>query len=161
MKFYIAIFLALTLTPTQALSHSGGTDSNGCHAGSQPYHCHSENSSNGSESNFNLGAWDFNLGYQYKFDQTKLTPFIGASIGKSKEYGDTKFGGNLGLKFQNGFYAGYVSTSKSLQLGYEFIHVSANSNYFGIGIRYPFIDTDTDNHSLYSSGSMLFLMKNR
>ncbi|MED5387427.1 MAG: YHYH domain-containing protein [Pseudomonadota bacterium] len=23
-----------------ALAHSGGTDANGCHAGSKPYHCH-------------------------------------------------------------------------------------------------------------------------
>lgn len=23
-----------------AMAHSGGTDSEGCHAGSKPYHCH-------------------------------------------------------------------------------------------------------------------------
>ncbi len=28
------------LVPPPALAHSGGTDANGCHAGSQPYHCH-------------------------------------------------------------------------------------------------------------------------
>ncbi len=28
-------------SPTTLRAHSGGTDSNGCHSGSQPYHCHS------------------------------------------------------------------------------------------------------------------------
>jgi hypothetical protein len=32
------------LTPTVASAHSGGTDSNGCHSGTQPYHCHSSKS---------------------------------------------------------------------------------------------------------------------
>ena len=32
-----------------AFAHSGGTDANGCHAGSQPYHCHNgSGSSSGS-----------------------------------------------------------------------------------------------------------------
>lgn len=30
-----------------AHAHSGGTDSNGCHAGSQPYHCHTLKPSGG------------------------------------------------------------------------------------------------------------------
>lgn len=30
----------LILLPTASMAHSGGTDRNGCHAGSQPYHCH-------------------------------------------------------------------------------------------------------------------------
>ena len=42
-----SIFLILILsfffgnfTHNFALAHSGGLNSNGCHAGSQPYHCH-------------------------------------------------------------------------------------------------------------------------
>ena len=154
MKFYLASFLLITLIPTQALSHSGGTDNKGCHAGSQPYHCH--NNKNDSETSISVGAWDINLGYQYQFEQSDFIPFIGTSVGKSEEYGDTNFGVNLGLKFQNGWYASYVSTSKSFQLGYEFIHISANSDYFGIGIRFPFGNTDSNNSSIYSSGSVLF-----
>ena len=30
----------LIFLPTAGFAHSGGTDKNGCHAGSQPYHCH-------------------------------------------------------------------------------------------------------------------------
>lgn len=36
----VVLSIALAL-PHQALAHSGGTDSRGCHAGTQPYHCHS------------------------------------------------------------------------------------------------------------------------
>lgn len=34
------VVAALFVTADAALGHSGGTDANGCHAGSQPYHCH-------------------------------------------------------------------------------------------------------------------------
>ena len=42
MKTLIAsvMFLFLLVSVEPAFSHSGGTDSSGCHAGSQPYHCH-------------------------------------------------------------------------------------------------------------------------
>lgn len=96
------------------------------------------------------------MGYQYQVEQTNLIPFIGASLGKSEKNEDTNFGANLGIKLQNGWYASYVSTSKSFQLGYEFVHMSANSDYLGIGIRFPFANSDKDNSSIYSSGSMLF-----
>ena len=33
-----------------AHAHSGGTDANGCHAGSQPYHCHNGSKSESSSS---------------------------------------------------------------------------------------------------------------
>lgn len=36
----LSIFLA-----GQSLAHSGGLDSRGCHAGTQPYHCHRDRSS--------------------------------------------------------------------------------------------------------------------
>ena len=44
MKILIAsvMFLFLLVSVEPAFSHSGGTDSSGCHAGSQPYHCHNE-----------------------------------------------------------------------------------------------------------------------
>lgn len=32
--------LAFLMSPTVSGAHSGGLDANGCHAGSQPYHCH-------------------------------------------------------------------------------------------------------------------------
>jgi len=154
MKFYLVNFLFVALIPSSVLAHSGGTDSNGCHAGSEPYHCH--NSKNGSESSIDVGAWDINAGYQYHIEQTNLIPFIGASIGKSGENEDTAFGVNVGLKLESGWYASYVSTSKSLQLGYGFAHISANSDYFGAGIRFPFGGTTSSKSSIYSSGSILF-----
>ena len=42
-KFLLLIFTVAT--PTTLLAHSGGTNSEGCHAGSQPYHCHNNRSS--------------------------------------------------------------------------------------------------------------------
>lgn len=41
----LAIPLAVLCTMSTALAHSGGTDANGCHAGTQPYHCHGGSSS--------------------------------------------------------------------------------------------------------------------
>lgn len=43
MKKHFISFVILAgfvLTSTTVIAHSGGTDANGCHAGSQPYHCH-------------------------------------------------------------------------------------------------------------------------
>lgn len=40
MKLIATITLLLSLAAGSALAHSGGTNANGCHAGSQPYHCH-------------------------------------------------------------------------------------------------------------------------
>jgi len=39
-KPLLVILLLLPLTAPDVAAHSGGLDSNGCHAGSQPYHCH-------------------------------------------------------------------------------------------------------------------------
>ncbi len=36
----IAVALLAAASVSPALAHSGGTNSAGCHAGSQPYHCH-------------------------------------------------------------------------------------------------------------------------
>ncbi|WP_368059160.1 YHYH domain-containing protein [Marinobacter sp.] len=36
--------------PIVSFAHSGGTDENGCHAGSEPYHCHNGSDSSGSSS---------------------------------------------------------------------------------------------------------------
>ena len=48
--FTFAIILCfLTVTSVPAAAHSGGTDRHGCHAGTQPYHCH--NPKNGDSNN--------------------------------------------------------------------------------------------------------------
>ena len=39
-KPLLAILLLLPLPTSDLAAHSGGLNSNGCHAGSQPYHCH-------------------------------------------------------------------------------------------------------------------------
>jgi hypothetical protein len=44
MKF-ILIFMVFIFHHS-AFSHSGGTDTNGCHAGSKPYHCHNDGDGN-------------------------------------------------------------------------------------------------------------------
>lgn len=40
MKKLVAILFASMMIVGVANAHSGGTDENGCHAGSKPYHCH-------------------------------------------------------------------------------------------------------------------------
>lgn len=47
MKRTIILLITLSLiTPNFTSAHSGGTDGNGCHAGTQPYHCHTSKSDN-------------------------------------------------------------------------------------------------------------------
>ncbi|MGH1439631.1 MAG: YHYH domain-containing protein [Cellvibrionaceae bacterium] len=40
MKTIFSLLFISLLTINLAHAHSGGTDKNGCHAGSKPYHCH-------------------------------------------------------------------------------------------------------------------------
>ena len=41
VRLPLLLLLALSLATSQTShAHSGGLDANGCHAGSQPYHCH-------------------------------------------------------------------------------------------------------------------------
>ncbi|MCH9783679.1 MAG: YHYH domain-containing protein [Gammaproteobacteria bacterium] len=40
MKKFAALLFASMMFVGVAQAHSGGTDENGCHAGSKPYHCH-------------------------------------------------------------------------------------------------------------------------
>ena len=40
MLFALTFMIASLTATHQANAHSGGTNSAGCHAGSQPYHCH-------------------------------------------------------------------------------------------------------------------------
>ncbi len=54
MTFKSFCFSALLLIfPTISFAHSGGTDGNGCHAGTKPYHCH-----NGSDASSSLSGTD-------------------------------------------------------------------------------------------------------
>lgn len=41
MKKLISALALTAVTATSAFAHSGGTNSQGCHSGSRPYHCHS------------------------------------------------------------------------------------------------------------------------
>lgn len=48
VSFVIAIAVGLLFAvSTDGFTHSGGTDKHGCHAGSQPYHCHGGGSGSG------------------------------------------------------------------------------------------------------------------
>ncbi|MBX3608694.1 MAG: YHYH domain-containing protein [Hydrogenophaga sp.] len=40
MRKAVAFFVVALAATSFAHAHSGGTDKNGCHSGSQPYHCH-------------------------------------------------------------------------------------------------------------------------
>lgn len=39
-KILTLTVLAFLSISSAAIAHSGGTDAYGCHAGTQPYHCH-------------------------------------------------------------------------------------------------------------------------
>ncbi len=56
-KIFI-VACVLVLTYSIAGAHSGGTDANGCHAGSQPYHCHNSKSSSSASSFDSEGLTD-------------------------------------------------------------------------------------------------------
>jgi len=56
MKKTIIAALVVTLVPGAVFAHSGGTDANGCHAGSQPYHCHNSGSSSSENSDVPVEA---------------------------------------------------------------------------------------------------------
>lgn len=102
----LLLLIAAVAFSNLSLSHSGGTDSNGCHSGSQPYHCHNDNNSSSSSSDSEtddgigfsasmrdiaIGATISSLSYSaYKnFTQpTYLSPF-GLGVGSS--YIDSKF----------------------------------------------------------------------
>lgn len=40
LSVFLALVAATFLCTSPVFAHSGGTDSNGCHAGKQPRHCH-------------------------------------------------------------------------------------------------------------------------
>ncbi len=148
-------------TPAIVLAHSGGTDSNGCHAGSQPYHCHSNNTATSDVSDSSSGidgvdAWDLNLGYRYSFDGASPVPYFGLSIGQRADEEDVLVGVDLGFQFARGMYIGYVSTSNSIQFGYRALHFSANRDSIGIGIRFPARANSFLESTVYVSGSGLF-----
>ena len=45
MKRALSFIVAIAMSaPSLGSAHSGGTDSAGCHSGTQPYHCHSSKS---------------------------------------------------------------------------------------------------------------------
>lgn len=84
MRFIISIALfAAVLMPVSAQSHSGGLDSNGCHGGSEPYHCHrsasdmvrTETGHNrlrcdlGSRSQECTGDYEDSYDYDYDYDE--------------------------------------------------------------------------------------------
>lgn len=62
-------FLMLLLFSNFSYSHSGRTDENGCHAGSQPYHCHNSGSSSSDDdsSNSNFSVYHLSVGTTVTF----------------------------------------------------------------------------------------------
>lgn len=160
MKFSIVFLLLCFFYIPNTYAHSGGTDKNGCHAGSQPYHCHNGGSSS-ENAGLDFNGWDFNLGYQYLIDESQISPYIGFSVGRSDHHESIQGGIDFGFKHRDGFYAGYVTTSESVQLGYNFFHVSVNSNGIGFGLRCSFGDSEVKKPlPFYYSGSFLASTEN-
>ena len=87
MKRTVSIIVALSmLAPTFASSHSGGTDSNGCHSGTQAYHCHSSKSDDLNWEAMAAGIlllWGLNYLTRDKTDKKQyLTDDTGGSTGR-------------------------------------------------------------------------------
>jgi len=143
LRKYMA-FIFFFLMPGFVLAHSGGTDANGCHAGSRPYHCHNNGSSgsggsSGSSNSKNEESkiiWDVNFGYMFELQNSEIYPFGGMSIGKNDPDGNASLGANFGIQHHKGLYMGVVTTSKSIQVGYKFGHVSFGSDYIGFGFKF-------------------------
>ena len=65
----VATIGTISYTATEVFAHSGGLDAAGCHAGSQPYHCHngsSGTSDTGSRSNYDGSSYDGSPTYIYQ-----------------------------------------------------------------------------------------------
>ncbi len=57
-KVIISALITLFMCSTNAMAHSGGTNSSGCHSGSKPYHCHNKKTQKNTHSyNDYSGAW--------------------------------------------------------------------------------------------------------
>jgi hypothetical protein len=77
MKYFL-LYVAILWT-VEATAHSGGTDANGCHAGSQPYHCHGGSD----EGEINTDALLIGLGVVVVISGLVALIWWGASINSS------------------------------------------------------------------------------
>ncbi|MFD2177764.1 YHYH domain-containing protein [Veronia pacifica] len=161
MNFYIKTILLAAAFSSNVFAHSGGTDENGCHAGSKPYHCH--NPKNGStsgsgSSSAQMQAWDLNIGYQHDLKDSVYIPYVGLSVGEAGSHHDSvNLGLDLGVSTDAGWRVAVVTTSESLQLGYKYFHISANRDYLGFGFRLPLVKKSSEEKSsAYVSASFLF-----
>jgi len=94
-----------------ANAHSGGLDANGCHSGSQPYHCHNGSPSGSSDSSESLSMRD-------------LAIFTTSSFAVYSAFND----------FKNPMQISPVSNNSGLGIGSSYIHNSrvwySNSKVF-------------------------------
>lgn len=127
IKSGAGILLALSLQTANA--HSGGTDENGCHAGSQPYHCHNSGDSSDSYSDEPLFPEDFGfkVGHIANISTMAVMALIPASTINSLDsniYSFSVFGlgagwsGDLGLNTEL-YLSGHLSSlsESSMVLG--------------------------------------------
>ena len=126
---YSAIAFSCLLMADSALAHDTVFEEDNCHWSPQEgEHCHYKVPE--------ISAMDISLGYQFELEKSPLVPFVGVSYGK-KWYQDSELGGIVGVKYENGFYASYVSTTKSLQVGLTIAHISFNHESIGLGMSVP------------------------
>ena len=50
------VAVSFLVPPSVGFAHPGGLNANGCHAGSQPYHCHRSGSGSGYGSGYGSGS---------------------------------------------------------------------------------------------------------
>lgn len=120
------------------LAHSGGTDKYGCHAGSQPYHCHNKYSGgSGDESPYEIVEREFVFGFQKKNVLNGFGYYMGFSQG-SEVSGDDVMGYEFGVLNSVGIYLGYSSSIRSFKLGYGYVYTSFKGSELGVGVKIPF-----------------------
>ncbi|WP_163936475.1 hypothetical protein [Paraferrimonas sp. SM1919] len=128
MKYSALAFSCLLIAGT-AVAHDTSFEDDNCHWSPQEgEHCHYKVPE--------ISAMDVSLGYQFELEKSSLVPFVGVSYAK-KWHQDSEFGGIVGLRHQDGMYASYVSTTKTLQIGISIAHLSFNHESIGLGMSVP------------------------
>lgn len=153
-KVFIALLSLAIVTPS-AFATPGRTDKYGCHnSQTEGYHCHHDVASNGGAIDT---SFDLNAGLRFTDLSTlPFTPYLGASMGRSGSDEDISVGVNVGAVLDNGFYAGYSTTSKSVHVGYSYFHLGVSSNAVGLGFQWPIVNKESAGTSFYTSGTVLF-----
>ena len=113
----LVLVSALIANSTYSYGHSGGTDANGCHAGTKPYHCHTPKGDSESEDGTSLVGVLVLVGILVWLYKDKVT---GETFYKQSAYTDRSYNEistSYQLSFKNSDFS-FISGTK--QPNYEY-----------------------------------------